>query len=137
MIQTSYFGRLRLLREHHRLRDCVPITRHLPSWVAQEVGARRFATLAPPDDLLKAYKDGWASWDKFAAAYEREVLAPLDPAVVVKRLRALVDGDPILLCYCKGDDGCCHRHLVAGWLRGVEGVEEWSPGPLNFQGSLF
>ncbi len=135
MIQTSYFAQIKALREGGVIDRCVPICRHMPRWLAGEVRLRRYARLAPPADLLGALKEGWASWEKFAAAYRREVLGALDVDEVLGELAEIAPEGAILMCYCKGEGGRCHRHLVAAWLGERVEVREWEPP--SPQASLF
>ena len=127
MIQTSYFARLRHLREHDMIDRCVPICRHFQRWIPGDLRRRRYVALAPPEDLLEAYKAGWTTWDKFAAAYQREVLDRLDPLAVIEDLSAMAPEGAVLMCYCKGDDGRCHRLLVSQWLSPHTQTAEWTP----------
>lgn len=78
----------------------------------------RYAKLAPPGSLVKAYKDGM-EWEVYEAIYSGEVLSKLTPAILEADL---LDGT-VLLCWER--TGNCHRHIVAHWARdkGIECAE--------------
>jgi hypothetical protein len=56
--------------------------------------------------------------DEYCERYAAEILAPLDPAVVVADLMKMAAGRvPILCCFEKADRGqWCHRSLAAAWI---------------------
>jgi hypothetical protein len=70
-----------------------------------------YTPLAPPAELVLAYKDGGMPWDVYEAIYRGEVLSKLTPAIIEADL---LDGT-VLLCWER--NGNCHRHVVAAWLR--------------------
>lgn len=58
--------------------------------------------------------------DRYLELYNAEILAPLDPATVVRELHDMSDGKiPVLLCWEPSTPGekWCHRGIVAAWLK--------------------
>lgn len=87
------------------------ITRYYPRGVKKEHFDEWIRELAPSKDLLKQYKEGNISWNKF----EKNFLKQMNDEESVIKLQALsvqAKKKPItLLCYEKNDDEC-HRHLI-------------------------
>lgn len=102
-MKTSYFRN----RKAAESKDAVSIARCPPRWWGTR---RRYIALAPSIDLLNRSKAG-LPWPEFVTAYERDVLAKLDPSKVVSDL----GGSSILICWEVPSEDC-HRHLVAAWL---------------------
>lgn len=130
---TSNFARIRALADHGHSRALIPIVRHLPSWLPGEIAERNQPRLAPPTGLLAAAKQGRISWQQYELRFDEAVLGGLDQDRVYDALVQGAGGQlPVLLCYCKGKDGHCHRHLVARWLDGAGyQCSEWSPPSLQ------
>jgi len=78
-----------------------------------------YAKLAPPKDLVLAYKEGSMPEEVYEAIYRGEVLSKLTPAIIEADLL----DESILLCWERS--GFCHRHIVAAWLveNGIEAEE--------------
>lgn len=91
-------------------------------------GYRFYRKLAPTREILAEAK-GYAEYRKRFLA---EVLAPLDPEVVLTELQALAGPyTPVLLCFEKpplDKINFCHRTMVAEWLNEhtKANVVEWS-----------
>lgn len=62
-------------------------------------------------------------WEVFRQRYREEVLASLDPDLVLREFEALVPGqaDIIMLCFEK-ERTHCHRGLVAEWFYETKGI---------------
>lgn len=71
---------------------------------------KRYKALAPPDWLLKRYKQA-PDEEQYTRDYKTHVLDKLDPKQVFKDLGP----DAVLLCF-EAPDKFCHRRLVARWL---------------------
>lgn len=84
-----------------------------------------YPKLAPPKELIWAYKNNEIDWDTYTVIYNSAVLMSRTPDEI---RRDLLDGT-VLLCWERVGVGNCHRHLVAAWLRenGIE-CEEVSFG---------
>jgi len=70
-----------------------------------------YSKLAPPRDLVLAYKEGTLPEEVYEAIYRGEVLSKLTPGIIAADL---LDGT-VLLCWERA--GFCHRHIVARWLQ--------------------
>lgn len=112
-MKTSYFAQLRKIPAEL----AVSIARWKPGWFH----GREYLALAPPSQLLDAWKKRLVTEEQYAEVYRKEVLSKLNAADVVADLPE----GAYLLCYEKPED-FCHRHLVAEWLRenGYECEEE-------------
>lgn len=74
-----------------------------------------YPTLGPPEQLLKAYKDGRINERGFTRQFVMH-LDKLDADIVVRDLIQLADDETFtLVCYEKPGT-FCHRHLVARWF---------------------
>ena len=79
----------------------------------------RYSILAPPRDLLSAYKLGTVTEEEYTKIYTERVLDRLDPRIVYQDLGP----HAVLLCHCSAKPNVfCHRHLVSAWLRKTLGV---------------
>ena len=120
-IYTSYFGALKKLPQ-----DFAPIAicgKMMFPW-----SGLRYPKLAPK----RAFFDEWKRTgdnDYYIQHFYDEVLLPLNPREVISELFDLV-GDRkktiCLMCY-ETPEKFCHRHLVADWLNGMDGITcmEW------------
>ena len=73
-------------------------------------GYRLYRTLAPGPWFHSVGPD------EYYQLYRREVLAPLDPRLVVDELATLAGPDvAVLLCFCR-PGAWCHRAMAAEWL---------------------
>lgn len=107
---TSYYANLRKIPKW-----IVPITisNSVPEFAR---GFSYYSKLIPPWDVVRDYKDGAISWDKFIDIYKDVVLSGLNAKDVVDELTKLSGGNPwVLMCY-ESSDKPCHRHIVAEWL---------------------
>lgn len=79
-----------------------------------------YMPLVPPNspvNIVKEYRAGRMTADKYAEIYKAEVLDKLDPVKVAADLNG-----KILLCH--EDPGrFCHRRLVADWLHKTLGID--------------
>lgn len=73
--------------------------------------------LAPPANLLYAYKDQKVSEQEFACYYYKVVLSRLDPKELYERYK-----DAVLCCW-ESPDKFCHRQIVSEWLCSSLGIE--------------
>ena len=87
------------------------ITRYYPRGVKKEHFDDWIRELAPSKELLKQYKEGKISWNKF----EKKFLIQMNDEESAMKLQVLstqAKKEPItLLCYEKNNHEC-HRHLV-------------------------
>ena len=114
-IYTSYFARIRNFPQ-----GMVPVSiaAYTPSWYT---GAC-YDKLAPPFEIVSAYKQGRLPWGDFREAYTEQVLNKLSADEVVSDLSKLTDQPAIaLVCYeIPGDN--CHRVIVSEWLSKEHGI---------------
>ena len=114
-VYTSYFAKVSSLPA-----DVMPISisRSTPEWFK----GLEYKAIAPPWSIVAKYKQD-KDEDAYMSVYS-ETLAQLDPEKVLEDLKTLSCGKPAvaLLCYEKPTD-FCHRHLAAGWLTAMTGVE--------------
>jgi uncharacterized protein (DUF488 family) len=91
-----------------------------PDWFT----GKQYKKLAPKWSFFKDYKDGVIDSAEYTQLYYDLVLSKLNPYVVLNELIDLNGGsdDFALLCYERPDD-FCHRHIVAGWLSNLCGIE--------------
>lgn len=86
---------------------------------------KRYTKLAPSWSIWKEWNDSKAFSDTndllYTDRYRAEILAKLDPRTTYNELCAMVDGEPILICY-EHEWSFCHRHLVAEWFRDTLGI---------------
>ncbi len=84
-------------------------------------GFRIYKPLAPRREMLKM------TLEQYRRIYVGEILAALDPQVVVDDLHRLAgEAEPILLCWERpplGPGNECHRHMVAEWLAETLGLD--------------
>jgi len=82
----------------------------------------RFPTLAPPNHLFFAAKQGKVDNLAYERIYYAEVLYKLDAQEIYDRLK-----DNVLLCWEKPEN-FCHRFLVSKWIKDELGIEvpEWN-----------
>ena len=87
------------------------ITRYYPRGVKKTHFDDWVRELAPSRELLKQYKEGEITWDKF----EKKFMIEMNDHESIEKLQSLstqAKNKPItLLCYEKNDHDC-HRHLV-------------------------
>ena len=120
LIYTSYFGKLKTLPK-----DVVPIAicGKSPDWYK----GIRYKKLAPKFNFFQEWKKTGDN-DYYIEHFNKEVLEPLDAAVVYEELESLCDGWACaLICY-ERPEAFCHRHLVAEWLEtnlNINKIEEW------------
>lgn len=111
------------------------------SWFTQlpeghiRIGISRFVPRGTPAGyrLFKALAPGaWfkdATTREYLRLYDSEVLAKLDPALVVDQITTIAgDREPVLCCFepphkIAAGEQFCHRHIVAEWLGGRLGIE--------------
>lgn len=87
----------------------------------RQAGFRRYLPLQPGQWWRDVTDE--VEW---CAAYDRLILAPLDPRRVVAELQALADGRPaVLLCWepPPPDLSFCHCALVSRWLHKELNIE--------------
>lgn len=87
------------------------ITRYYPRGVKKTHFDDWVRELAPSKELLKQYKEGEITWEKF----EKKFIMQMNDEKSIEKLQSLsvhAKKKPItLLCYEKNDHEC-HRHLV-------------------------
>ena len=115
-IYTSYFSspkvkNILLSGDAHRL---ISIARYRPHWFRP---IDEYLHLAPSDKLLKDYKQKGISKEEYTERYTKQILDTID-----KQGDLAIEDGSILLCYEKTED-FCHRHILAGILRGELGLE--------------
>lgn len=107
-MQTSYFAKYKPVKG--QVFHGVSIAAKAPKWFA----GRQYKQLAPSYSIFKQWKDSCqdeGDWIIYAARYNQEILAFLDPAKVLSDLGS----DAVMLCY-ERPEAYCHRHLVSTWL---------------------
>jgi hypothetical protein len=90
------------------------IARSCPKWFKGPV----YKPLAPPWELINAYKRGDINSTQYVEFYKRDVLDKLDKEEVRKDVRGYV-----LLCWEKGTD-FCHRYIVQDWLDNIKELDQ-------------
>jgi len=105
-MNTSYFARVK------HIKNPLSISRFPPRWY----NGPTFASLAPPVDLLNAYKAGEASQIDYVKVFVSRVLGPLNARECYDYLVENHGEDVTLLCYEKPLD-FCHRRIVAAWFK--------------------
>jgi len=107
MLLTSYFAKS---AQHP---GAISIARFPPKWYT----GRCYFPLAPKPEMLQI-----GDWDEYRRRYREEILAPLDPDEILRKLGVeAADHDIVLLCFEK-DRSHCHRRLVAEWLEETKGI---------------
>ena len=108
MIYTTYFANL-----HNLPKTITPIS--ICGKAPAFYNGLQYKKLAPKYSFFKVWKETRDN-DYYIASFHLEVLAKLNPAVVVKELQEKSPTDDFaLVCYEKPGN-FCHRHLVANWL---------------------
>lgn len=129
MIYTSYFGNIKKVLAAVPDAGLVSIAGKTPNWFTGE----RFISLMPHWLWWKEWHEKFISdlesdeskkW--YTAKYKETVLRQLDPHVVARQLKDLVQWKPtFILCY-ETPEKFCHRHIVAKWLNDARiDCEEW------------
>jgi uncharacterized protein YeaO (DUF488 family) len=110
ILYTSYFGRLKALKELITEKDLTvaSIARYSPKGIDIE----QYFRLAPPQMLLSDYKAGHVS----IAGYTERYMAYIK-TWTPEELASQIPDRILLLCYEKAGD-FCHRHLLAEYLKG-------------------
>ncbi len=89
----------------------VLVTRYWPRGVPRAAADEYVRSLAPSEDLLRAFKDGRIDWWTFRKRYLEEMTAP-ESQGEARRLAPLAATRPLtLMCVCK-EDARCHRSLL-------------------------
>ncbi len=105
-MHTSYFS-------HYKGPGGISIAGKYPDWWS----GREYKELAPKYWFFKKYKeDGDEAF--YTEAYQQEVLAKLDPALVFLSL----GWGSVLLCW-EAPGKFCHRRLVADWIEKSLGIK--------------
>lgn len=118
-IYTSYFA----------VEKKIPadITRvSIAKWMPKGLRFIEYQKLAPTEKILKAYKEGILTQEKYEKAYKKEVLSKVTVNEVMHFLKLVGNGnDIVLLCFEKSSD-FCHRHILAEWFieQGIQ-VDEY------------
>lgn len=94
-----------------RLPGAVSIALKAPPWFR----GPSYPALAPPADLLAAWKAKKITWAEYDARYWREVLAKLNAFRVYNDLTTF--GGDVILCCWESPGAPCHRLLVATWFK--------------------
>lgn len=110
-MQTSCFDNV--------ARVAVPlsISGRAPDWYA----GPQLRLLAPKRGFFDAWAAGEIDDDGYVRAFRAQVLAPLDPAQVFRRIVEAHGPDVTLLCY-EPPGQFCHRRIVAQWFEQALGV---------------
>lgn len=90
----------------------ISISLFTPRWFLNGV-CDGYPLLAPPELLLREYKNGSITSEEYVYIYREVVLGVLNKEKVINDLG---DG-AVLLCYEKPGE-FCHRHIVGEWLGG-------------------
>jgi uncharacterized protein YeaO (DUF488 family) len=110
-MNTSYFAKVK------DNPNAVAITAYRPKWWK----GRYCKELAPPWDMVEAYKMGKITWIQYVWGYTQNVLDRLDP----QKIYDMLGQDAIITCYESmqkpGDH--CHRFIVANWFNKELGIE--------------
>lgn len=108
-LYTSYFSNEKKIPMEIKR---VSISRFSPKWIKCD----SYLPVAPPADLLLAYKKGEIGEKKYTEIYNK-YLDSLDSSTIIKHLKQLSGGkDIVFLCYETSGD-FCHRHLFLNWLK--------------------
>jgi len=99
----------------------VSIARSEPAWFRHSGSYQTYKLLAPSWSLLGKAKQGRLTFEAYAAAYRKTVLACLDPYEVLAELEGRFGNNPTLLCW-EAEAEICHRRLVAQWLEAWTGL---------------
>ncbi len=94
---------------HTHILSLVSISQTVPKWF--KIPVKPYTYLAPPWELLLAYKEGLCDWNRYVKIYNMFLDARVDPRQV------LIDipERSVLLCWEK-DWLECHRYLFAVWF---------------------
>ena len=126
---TSYFGNIKKILASVPDAGLVSIAGKTPDWF----NGKKFNPLMPHYDWWKEWHDKFEnsleskeSKEWYIDKYNSTVLVDLDPLVVARKLKDLVDWKPtFMLCY-ETPEKFCHRHVVAEWLEKFHvPCEEW------------
>ena len=115
-MQTSYFAK----SGTHP--NAIAISARVPEFYK---GAR-YTKLAPSWSIYSEWKNS-TDHDEFkneqySIRFYNEILSKLNPKEVYEELCALVEGEPILICY-ESPGKFCHRHIIAIWLSVALNIE--------------
>ena len=95
--------------------NAVSIARSYPYWFPMK---REYRMLAPPGDLLWAFKSGDIDEAIYMEKYHRMILDKMNAQKVYAEL-----GENAVLCCWEAAGRFCHRRIVADWLKEKLGVE--------------
>ena len=107
-MQTSYFAKV---RNSPKLK-LVSVSRTTPP---NFQGVSCFE-VAPPSDLLWAFKNKQISEEEYETRYRAEVLSHIDAQQFYETYKDCV------LCCWESPNKFCHRHIISSWLSEQLGV---------------
>lgn len=127
-LYTSYFANARALAKENVMMVGIAL---YPPRGYQGLSLRE---VAPTYSILKMTH----SDEEYTRRYKAEILAPLDVAAFVEKVRQLSGGRDVALCCYEKPGEFCHRQLLAEHLRerGME-IEEFVPKEPLKELSLF
>jgi hypothetical protein len=111
MLTTSYFAKSSYIETP------VSISIKPPRWFT----GKHFPLLAPPFDLVTAFKHNRITEQEYTEYYLEKILDPLNPIAVYDQIISTFGENPTLLCYEKSGD-FCHRRIVAVWFELTIGI---------------
>lgn len=113
-IYTSYFSNGKKLAEAGVV--MIGIALYPPKWFS----GTSLKYVAPTASIL--FAKGQTS-EEYTRRYKAEVLARVNPQLLIESLRQLGKGRDVALCCFEKPESFCHRHILAEWLTAKTGIE--------------
>lgn len=115
MIYTSYFGKIRYIKEKYPNLKMASISNKKPNWLDDSV--LDWSILGPSKELLYQYKYNNLSEKDYEVTYRQYINN------IWENIKDMFQEDIVVLCYEK--TGFCHRHILSDILnqKGIESKE--------------
>lgn len=110
-ITESYFANLKNLGDSV---EPISVSLYVPSWYS----GKTCKSLAPTEEILRAYKSSQINIEQYIEHYYEDVLSKYSVENILWSFENMGGGKDIaLVCYEKAGV-FCHRHLILMWLYG-------------------
>ena len=116
MVYTSYFGRVKYIKENYPNLTLCSISHNKPEWLDDSI--LDWNILGPSKELLYNYKYNNLSEEEYTEIYSNYINSIWD------NIKDMFKDNIVLLCY-EGKGKFCHRHILSDILnkKGISSKE--------------